>query len=136
MDDEAFELTGEVNKIVINWKKANLIIKWDNYSYYYYFTQQHSLNGPPSSQTSLIDTNSRNSFRLGRIQSSFRRLGMSMNLSRRGWFSTNTETVPRIANYRNFFNLRSHSRPTLDELHEPITRRPNVKWLKCMLKDV
>ncbi|XP_046634296.1 bumetanide-sensitive sodium-(potassium)-chloride cotransporter-like [Daphnia pulicaria] len=89
--------------------------------------EQHSVNGPPSRRMSLIDTNSQNSFRLGRgIQSSLRRLGMSMNLSRRGSTSTNTETVPRIANYRNFFNLRSHSRPTLDELHEPITRRPNL----------
>ncbi len=95
--------------------------------------QQHSVNGPPSRRMSLIDTNSQNSFRLGRgIQSSLRRLGMSMNLSRRGSTSTNTETVPRIANYRNFFNLRSHSRPTLDELHEPITRRPNVKDEKIL----
>jgi solute carrier family 12 sodium/potassium/chloride transporter 2 len=97
------------------------------------FMQQHSVNGPPSRRMSLIDTNSQNSFRLGRgIQSSLRRLGMSMNLSRRGSTSTNTETVPRIANYRNFFNLRSHSRPTLDELHEPITRRPNVKDEKIL----
>lgn len=79
---------------------------------------------PPSRRASLIDTNSQNSFRLGRIQSSLRRFGM--NLSRRGSTSTNTETVPRIANYINFFNLRSNSRPTLEELHEPVSRRQNI----------
>lgn len=51
-----------------------------------------------------------------------------MNLSRRGSTSTNTETVPRIANYINFFNLRSNSRPTLEELHEPVSRRQNVTF--------
>lgn len=82
---------------------------------------------------SLIET----SFRFGRIQSSLRRLGMSM--TRRGSTSTNAETVPRIANYRNLFNIRSQSRPTLEDLHEPVARSQIVSWLyhlktgKCCL---
>ncbi len=129
MDNEAFVVAEEVNNwTTLNKLKAAVLTKWNKI----YFLQQHSVNGPPSRRMSLIDTNSQNSFRLGRIQSSLRRLGMSMNLSRRGSTSTNTETVPRIANYRNFFNLRSPSRPTLDELHEPITRRPHVKDEKIL----
>ena len=89
-------------------------------------TQPHVATGtPPTRRLSLIESAIHSSsFRLGRIQNSLRRLGMRM--SRRGSTSTNTETVPRIANYRNIFNFRSPSRPTLDDLHEPITMRPNV----------
>lgn len=79
---------------------------------------------------SLIESAFQNSFRFGRIQSSLRRLGMSM--SRRGSTSTNLETVPRIANYRNIFNIRSNSRPTLDDLHEPIARAHNVCYLSSL----